>query len=354
MIAKGKTLISSVVLCFCFFAPISAQTPRDVVVLKNGDRISGEIKRLERGLLYVTVPYVDGSIAVDWAQVVSIESARRFEFELISGEIVVGVVDAQSSPSVNPDQLAIKTASEVITRPKPTLATIYRLDHQFWQRLSADVDFGFSLARSNNLRQYTLGASVNYRGRRNLASIYWDSLLSTQADTDNTDREHLQLTYARNLRGRNWFALAVADFLSNSEQQLDLRSTAGGGLGRHVIRHEDQSLDLGGGVVVSREKFSPEARASSSGTNVEAMFLARHNIYRFKKLDLTSKLMVYPSLTIHGRVRVDFDSGIKLKFFNNNWYWKLSVYDNFDNKPPVSTPSNDYGITAAFGFSFNN
>src|SRR6185295_2256043 len=121
MISKRKPLLSSLVLCCCFCAAIAAQTPRDVVVLKNGDRISGEIKRMERGLLYVNVPYVDGSIAVDWTQVVSIESARRFEFELISGEIVVGVVAAQSVPAVNPDQLTIKTASEVKTRPKPTL-----------------------------------------------------------------------------------------------------------------------------------------------------------------------------------------------------------------------------------------
>ena len=42
---------------------------KDVVVMTNGDRLIGEMKRLQNGMLYVKTDYMAENIGVDWAQV---------------------------------------------------------------------------------------------------------------------------------------------------------------------------------------------------------------------------------------------------------------------------------------------
>jgi hypothetical protein len=53
----------------------SAQAKReDVVVMNNGDRFTGEVKRLQNGLLFVETEYVSGNIGLDWNQVRSVQT----------------------------------------------------------------------------------------------------------------------------------------------------------------------------------------------------------------------------------------------------------------------------------------
>ena len=59
------------ILCCCTFLcvePLSAQENTDVIVMKNGDRLTCEIKGLNGGVLSVKLNYVDGTIAVQWSQ----------------------------------------------------------------------------------------------------------------------------------------------------------------------------------------------------------------------------------------------------------------------------------------------
>jgi hypothetical protein len=46
----------------------------DTIIMENGDRFTGEVKRLEQGILYIETDYFSGSVGVDWLQVEKIES----------------------------------------------------------------------------------------------------------------------------------------------------------------------------------------------------------------------------------------------------------------------------------------
>jgi hypothetical protein len=48
---------------------LNAQENSDVIVMKNGDRFTCEIKGLSGGVLSVKLNYVDGTLAVQWSQV---------------------------------------------------------------------------------------------------------------------------------------------------------------------------------------------------------------------------------------------------------------------------------------------
>jgi hypothetical protein len=38
--------------------------------------------------------------------------------------------------------------------------------------------------------------------------------------------------------------------------------------------------------------------------------------------------------------------------FIKDLYWNLRVYENFDTKPPINAPKNDFGITTGLGWKF--
>src|SRR5690349_8813688 len=44
-------------------APLAGRESTDLVVLKNGDRITGEIKGLQGGVLKIDLSYVDGTLS---------------------------------------------------------------------------------------------------------------------------------------------------------------------------------------------------------------------------------------------------------------------------------------------------
>jgi hypothetical protein len=64
----------------------------DTVVMKNGDRLTGEVKKLENGVLYLDTDYVSGSIRLDYLRVTRIESTGRYQVVLNSGERFSGTI----------------------------------------------------------------------------------------------------------------------------------------------------------------------------------------------------------------------------------------------------------------------
>jgi hypothetical protein len=158
------------------------------------------------------------------------------------------------------------------------------------------------------------------------------------------------MEYRKLLRER-WFAGGVLDFLSSDEQSLELRTTAGGMLGRILVSTERTNFSVGGGMAVTRERYNPSSGLDPLATNAEAMIGLNFNTFRFKTTDISSRLVVYPSITVPGRMRIELDSNLRIEIFKD-FYWSLNLYENFDSKPPVNARRNDLGISSSFGWKF--
>jgi hypothetical protein len=83
---RAIILISTLLFCL----PLLAQESNDVIVMKNGDRFTCEIKGLSAGVLSVKLSYVDGTISVQWSQVAHLESNRLFLVQTESGVVYTG------------------------------------------------------------------------------------------------------------------------------------------------------------------------------------------------------------------------------------------------------------------------
>src|SRR5271167_1027627 len=56
----------------------SARPRKDVLQFTNGDRVTCEIIKLEKGYLYVKLEYADGTVAMDWSKIARLESPQSF------------------------------------------------------------------------------------------------------------------------------------------------------------------------------------------------------------------------------------------------------------------------------------
>src|SRR3954454_17315964 len=87
------------ILMLMFLLPAAwAKRNDDVVVMKNGDRFTGEIKRLEDGKLIFSAPYMKDAVSLDWRQVDRLESKDLFNVYLTNGGVRTGVVNKKSQP----------------------------------------------------------------------------------------------------------------------------------------------------------------------------------------------------------------------------------------------------------------
>jgi len=78
-------------------APLIARDHTDLIVMFNGDRITGEIKGLNPGVLRVDLDYVDGAISVQWSKVKHVESTQLFILQAQDGSFYTGTL--ASTPS---------------------------------------------------------------------------------------------------------------------------------------------------------------------------------------------------------------------------------------------------------------
>src|SRR5678816_1736023 len=81
-----------VFLVFLSALTTTAKSNEDVVVLKNGDRMTGEIKGLQRGELRIKADYMAEAVRLDWTRIERIESKSTFLISLVNGQLFTNVM----------------------------------------------------------------------------------------------------------------------------------------------------------------------------------------------------------------------------------------------------------------------
>jgi len=348
-IGYPRTLAAIVLLSLLMVSPLWAADKTDQVWLKNGDHITGEIKKLERGVFYFKPAYALDSIEIDWTRVDRIESVERFNVILTSGVTHSGII-RKVPESENANDFSITDDGKTEMVHNLEVVNIQPQKASLWAQLNGSIDYGFSFASGNNQTQSSLGANVAYRGEKNQISSSLSSSFNGQTDAADTTRESFSADYSRILSPK-YFATALTSLLSSSQQQLDLRTTVGSGLGRTLVRTDRTAFVTAAAIAVSWEKYTPDATVTPPGTSAEAVFTLDFSNFRFKTYSVTSSFRAYPSLSTLGRVRLGSETNVSWEFIKD-LYWNLRVYENYDSKPPVNAPKNDFGITTGLGWKF--
>jgi len=94
----------AILLCAAILAanPLFAREKTDVIVMKNGDRITCEVKVLLSDTLYISVDYILGTLSVDWARVDHLESHQLFLVKTQDGTVYTGALSTPKTLGERP------------------------------------------------------------------------------------------------------------------------------------------------------------------------------------------------------------------------------------------------------------
>ena len=347
----GREFVLLLGLHLLAVAPLLGKHNDDVVIMKNGDRLTGEVKRLEAGILYFKPGYSLDAIALDWREVQHLESKDYYSVDTTDGQRLTGEVEASLIPEGSAEVLKIKSSEgDVNQLTKPNVVAFRPEEDRFWKRLNGSIDYGFNFTQGNSQTQSTLSSDVNYRTLYYRFHADGSSILSRQSDGTNTTRNTLNITLARYLT-RGWFVGGISNFLTSDQQELKLRATVGGGVGRDLFRTYRSNLSMVGGAVFTNEHYRPESGREPRVNNVEALVAVVFKTRTFEKTMLESRTEVYPNFTTLGRLRVNTHATWKVDLIGA-LSWRLTAFENFDSKPPVNAPRNDSGVSTSLGWSF--
>ena len=342
-------LISGSILVFwgCCLAPspVSAREKTDLVYLNNGDRITGEIKLLDRGILQLGTDDI-GTIKIEWEDIDSLVSRYHFRVEDRDGAKYFGTVALARAGLLHVlDQGA---RAEV---PQENVVAVTPLEASFWQQLDGAISLGFSYTKSNALGQLTTDINVRRRTSTRLLELDISSIATSQEGEETLRREDLSLSYSRLFEGP-FFATATGAAQTNDELGLDLRLLFGPGLGVNLVRSNNNSLVSTAGLSVNREWSS--AVEDDGSTNLEGYLSAKHSLFRYDypKTDITTEATVFPGLSTWGRLRAEVDISASREIVSD-FTFVLSFYDSYDSDPPdEGATRNDYGIVTSMGWTF--
>lgn len=340
----GTSLLFGCLLVLTAFA----KNVDDVVVLKNGDRLTGEIKGLQRGELRIKADYMAEAVRLDWTKVERIESKSPFLIRLVDGKLVTDVMrllptnDSEGGTFIIGSSQSIRVQQLDVIRMTPA-------DKQFWKQLEGSVDFGFNFTSGSDQYQTQLAATATYRTGEHSFTASIDSSFSGQTEGASLTRNQVSFDYRKQLNER-WYAGGLFDALRSDQQSLKLRLSTGGLLGRNLTQTEATRFSVFGGIVGTRENYSA-ALGKPKATNADALTGLDFATFRFSKTDIRSRFSLFPSLTTPGRMRMQATSDLRIKIVKDLW-WGFHIYENFDSKPPVRADKNDLGVSSSIGWKF--
>ena len=313
----------------------------DTLSLRNGDRITGEIKSLDKGRLSYGTDDA-GTLSIEWDKVARLVSPRYFDIELDSGRHLYGRLVAAPSPGM----VHIADAADSVVLGILTVVRIFPLESKVIDRIDGSLDFGLSLARANHYVQTSIDGSARYRTRTHTLRLRMNSLVVKQDDADDTQRGSIVFDGSHTLGGR-WYTAASTGVERNQELGLDARYSL---------------AVLGGRFMTQTNIFVSTAAAGLSGNlenpgsdtdwNLEAVGVldADYFTYDFPKTDIGATLSVFQSL-IESRFRLEFEATVKREVFKD-FMLGIQGVDSYDSDPPAGGTHNDWTLQLTVGWSF--
>jgi len=341
------TRLLSRFLCFLLLLLISSPAlaeKTDIVVLKNGDKVTGEVKGLLRGKLEFSTDSM-GTVYIEWADIEAVISDTSQSVELTNGQRFLGPLQK----SENAEMVSIETEQGAVGVGNMDIIGMYPVEAGFWDRLDLSASLGFSWDKASEVGKYNFAIDSVFRDPRFINYAGISSEVTTLDGADDTRRANANISHIRfkpNKRFINYFAQVD----SNRELGIDLRTLAGAGYGWNPIRSSNSMFLLTAGLSVNYE-IPVEGE---SEVNLEAVGKLVYEYYRYTdpERNLTTNFSIYPSVTDFGRWRADFNTDFRLEFMND-LFWVLTIYANFDSDPISQEASNsDYGVISSLAYKF--
>ena len=321
-----------------------ADEKTDIVILNNGDRVTGEVRKLEAGLLEFNTDTM-GTIYIEWRFISEIISDKSHSVETMDGSRWLGRLQKPEEG----DHIVVNTVRGPIDLPPSGVVSVWPVAATFLDKMDLDVGLGFDYTKATDITNFDLSVDFLYRSDERLTEASLRSDITSQSKGEDQNRQEIRFGHQYFLpeqKFRTW----LAGLESNDALGVDLRLYGGAAIGKYFVKTNNMWFTVSGGLLATQE--SPEDGGSE--TNLEAIGTARYRFFRYAspERNFDTNFSVFPSLTDTGRVRADLRTTFKLEFIHD-LFWSLEFYASHDNKPlSEDVEKTDYGIISSLGWSY--
>ncbi len=323
--------------------PVLVLSQADSLVFKNGNFMVGEIKSMDRGVFLIETDYSDDDFKFEWSQIYAIKTSSLFFITLTDGTKYYGTIESTAAP----EGRILAIDNRIIECDLNDIVNLQQLKKTFWDRLYASIDLGLSLAKANDLKQYTSRSTIGYRAEKWNADATFNTFFSTQSNAEDIERSDGKLNYFYVFPMR-LYGIATFTMASNTEQKLDLRVNAQLGVGRFFIRTNDAYWGAKIGANRNIERYSSDTEDRNTW---EGLLGTELNLYDIGDLSLFASIAAYPGITEKKRLRADFNLDTKYDL-PYDFYIKIGLTVNYDNRPAEGAGETDYVFQTGFGWEW--
>jgi hypothetical protein len=345
VLTSAKEIVFFIIFLLIFISNKSfGGEKNDTVYLYNGDRITGEIKKFEYGILFLKTDAM-GTLNIEFDSIKTFYSNKQFTIQLSSGLRFFGSIDTSRTDG----HVNLLVNSFRIHEPISDITEFYPVEGAFWKRLDGSIDIGYSYTKASALSQLNFSGYTDYRVEKAYSRINVSSIFTDQKDKNPIRKQDYSIQHNRFFK-KSWFAGGYIGGQQNSELGVASRYYGGIAFGKDVVQNNRNALSGAIGLIYTTEKSDLDSTIQS----IEGAMQWRYKIFKFSdpEIDLYSALNAYPSFTSWGRIRGEFELKAKFELFSD-FYFGLNFYYNLDSQPIDETASEtDWGITSSIGYSW--
>ena len=349
MSIDAKPLKLVLFLIGTLFSVHSYAVKTDVVVLLNGDAVTGEIKALDFGSLRYSTDSM-GTVDINWEDIVSVSSEQNLEIVTTDGTKYYGRLLQPEHEST----VLVKTASQELSLPAGQIVRItpIEISDKFWQKVDGSFSFGFQSQKSSGVASSNATADVSYRTRKYLVGLQINSTITDQEieeDTVTTARQSVEVNYQR-FRPDRWFTDWFSRWERNDELGISGRNSIGGALGRFFVQTNRNQFSVTAGLQSANTSFTDPNEESTTAAEgrIEIRYLHRSLIPE-SSLTFTSK--VYPLIEDLSQFRAETDIVFRREMVSD-LFWDITIGHSYLSDPPPDGSKDDHTVTTSIGYKF--
>ena len=334
-------------------APPAAPAPLDMVTLRDGSVIYGEVIEMSSGVLLIkTDAAADKTVKLNWANVEKLAINHPLPFHLKEGSVLIGTATKGPNGTLNvqaePLKGTIQVPMESITSLNPLIQApvIY----------SGSLTGGYSQTTGNShLKNASLLGDLVARSEQLRLSLNGRYIYGDNANT----------LIARNARGtvkldffitKRVFWFASAYFENDRFQDLKMRTALASGPGYQFADRGDFGgilKDLTGYIEAGLAYFNEDFRVADDTSSTRGRASMKFNWPLLdEKITLYHFSEFYPSLQNTKDYYLTMDNGVRFKIFEG-FVSGFQVTTRLNSNPAPGTGDTDNLYLMTVGYSFD-
>jgi putative salt-induced outer membrane protein YdiY len=324
------------IIMLLLMSPVAAEA--DVVVLKNGDRITGRIIKMESKRLEIDPGYAD-IMKIKWEDVRSIVSERPMSIKLFGEADMPREVGEKKA-----DRIFLHTLSEEGPIRLQDVRAINLTEEDYRGYISAG---GNQTSGNTKTQAMNISGSLTYRKseHRFIMDGKYNRAQANQQDTANNGA--ISLKYDHFVASRAF--VGGFDLLESDQfQNLTVRNTSGVVLGYDLLDREHHILSISPGPAIVYQDFDT---TTPTITPSMAWILRYQFMFRGDDVVFFHKQMVFKDLGHGSATRVNADQGIRIAILGTNWHVQFEYDLRYNSLPVAGRKTLD--TNAIFGLSYD-